>query len=139
MISIQSYVQKGQRTLRQWILEKQLQRLFQPITHLLGGFFLSAAGAASRPVPIAMGFVCGSGGWSALAGAVGSALGYLLFWQRSGEILLWLTAALAISLLERWQVWERAPLLIPALASLVVAACGVFYRSAGKDLLSFGI
>lgn len=139
MISILSYVQKGQRTLRQWILEKQLQRFFKPITHLLAGFFLSAAGAASRPVPIAMGFICGSGGFSALAGAVGSALGYLLFWQRSGEILLWITAALVISLLERWQVWEQAPLLIPALASLAVAGGGVLYRSAGSDLLAFGV
>ena len=94
MISIPSFVQKGQHTLRRWVLERQLQRFLGPGIHTLAGFFLSAASIAARPLPLAMGFVCGSGGWRALAGAVGSLAGYLLFWQRSGEILLWVTAAL---------------------------------------------
>ena len=139
MISIPSFVQKSQQTLRQWVLQRHLQRLLGPGVHSLAGFFLSAASAAARPLPLAMGFICGSSGWRALASALGSMIGYLLFWPRSGEIFLWLTAALAVSLLERWQVWQRAPLLIPALAALIVASSGVFFRSAGADLLTFGI
>lgn len=139
MISIQSYVQKGQHTLRQWIRQPQLQRLIGPGIHSLAGFFLSAASAASRPLPLAMGLICGSGGWLSLAAALGSLVGYTLYWQRSGEILLWIGAALAVSLLQRWQVWERAPMLVPALAAMVVAVCGVVFRSAGADLQAFGV
>lgn len=139
MISIPSFVQKGQHTLRQWVAERQLQRLLVPGIHTLAGFFLSAASAAARPLPLAMGLVCGSGGWRAVAGALGSIAGYSLFWQRGGEVFLWVAAALVISLLDRWQVWQRAPLLIPALAAMVTAVSGVLFHTAGADLLAFGI
>lgn len=139
MISIQSYVQRGQHTLRQWVQQRQLQRLLGPGIHILAGFLLTAASAAARPLPLAMGLVCGSGGWQALTAALGSMAGYLLFWPPGGELFLWITAALAISLLERWQVWEKAPLLIPSLSAMVVAVSGVLFRSAGANLLSFGI
>jgi hypothetical protein len=69
-----------------------------------GGFLLSAASLAASPMPLTMGLICSSDGWLALAAAAGSAAGYLLFWPRSGEILLWIAAALTISTLQRWQV-----------------------------------
>lgn len=139
MISIPSFVQRGQHTLRQWVAERQLQRFLRPLIHALAGFFLSAASAASRPLPLTMGLICSGDGWLALAAAAGSAAGYLLFWPRSGEILLWIAAALTISALQRWQVWQRAPLLVPALAAMTTAVSGLVFRSAGATLTAFGI
>ena len=139
MISIPSFVQRSRHSLRHWITRLQLQRFIRPGLHTLAGFFLSAASAAARPLPLAMGLICGSGGWPAVAGAVGAAAGYLLFWPRSGEICLWILSALAISTLQRWSVWERAPYLVPALSAMSVAVAGVVFRSAGADLLAFGI
>lgn len=139
MISIPNFVQQGRHNLRQWIAGRQLQRLLGPGIHTLAGFVLSAASAAAQPLPLAMGLICGSGGWQALAGAFGSAAGYLLFWQQGRELLLWVAVALAISQLGRWQVWQRAPLLIPTLAAMTVAVFGVLFRTAGANLLAFGI
>ena len=139
MISIPSFVQRSQHTLRQWVAEQQLQRFLRPLIYALAGFFLSAASAASRPLPLTMGLICSSDRWLALAAAAGSAAGYLLFWQRSGEILLWIAAALTISVLQRWQVWQRAPLLVPSLAAMTAAVGGLLFRSAGADLTTFGI
>ena len=125
MISIPSFVQRSRHSLRHWITRLQLQRFIRPGLHTLAGFFLSAASAAARPLPLAMGLICGSGGWPAVAGAVGAAAGYLLFWPRSGEICLWILSALAISTLQRRSVWERAPYLVPALSAMSVAVAGV--------------
>ena len=95
-----------------------------------GGFVLAAAGVERSFQPLALGLLCaGPGGWSALASALGAALGYLWFWGAgAAQAILWLGAGLVVSLgLGDRGITRRQVLLLPACASVIVAGGGVFW------------
>ena len=55
-----------------------------------GGCLLAAAAVEGRFQPLALGLLCaGTGGWNAVAAAMGAALGYLWFWGRGGRRRGW--------------------------------------------------
>ena len=130
MMTLQSYVRRGKRSLRRWALDPRVHIPLRLGGAFLLGFLLSAASLGNYPQPIAMGLVCGSTGWASVLMALGSGLGYLVFWGSAGyQCILWTALALAAALLlGNAAITERAPLLLPALAGLMVSACGVGFQ-----------
>ena len=139
MSSIQTYVHRGQNLLRRWLLEPAVQTVLRGGGYVLSGFFLSAASLAGKLLPLALGVVCGSGGWSALLAALGAAGGYMAFWDSGGwQPLVWLAAGAVLTVvLGLWQLPRKMPLLMPALAAVTVAVCGVVFPGSAKDMTAF--
>ena len=95
-----------------------------------GGCLLAAAAVEGRFQPLALGLLCaGTGGWNAVAAAMGAALGYLWFWGRgAAQALCWLGAGLAVNLgLGDAGISRRQTLLLPACAAVIVAGGGVIW------------
>ena len=139
MISVQSYIHRGQSVMRRWLLEPWVHIALRAASYALSGFGFSAAALAGRLLPLALSLVCGCSGWAVVFSALGAAGGYLLFWGSGGyQALIWLLAgALFAIILGIWQLNRQLPLLLPALASLIVAVCGVFYPSSSKGVADF--
>ncbi len=131
MISIQSYVRRGHHILRRWALDPRIHILTRVLIHTLAGFCLSAASLGNAAMPLALGLVCACSGWSAVLTAVGGCAGYLVFWGNSGyQGMAWLAVGLPVALLlgDR-RLSREAPLLLPAVAALIIAAAGVIFQS----------
>ena len=130
MMTLQSYVRRGRRSLRRWVLDPRVHIPLRLAGEFLAGFLLSAASLGHCPQPVAVGLVCGSAGWTAVLMALGSCLGYWAFWGNAGyQCVLWTVLALAaVLLLGNAAIAERSPLLLPALAGLILSACGVVFQ-----------
>lgn len=135
MISIESYVRQGRHILRKWALDPRLHACARAGAHFMAGFLLSAASIGNLCQPLAMGLVCACTGWSSTMTALGGCAGYLLFWGAQGyQGILWILAAWAAALLlgDR-RVTGDTPLLLPAVAGLIVSAGGVFFQTWMQD------
>ena len=135
MVSVQSYVRKGRHMLRRWALNPRIHIAAQGIASVLSGFFLSAASLGGYAQPFAAGLVCALSGWSAALAALGGSVGYLLFWGEAGrQAVAWLGASLlaAITLGDR-RISREMPLMLPATAALIVAACGLVFQLTAGD------
>ena len=126
METLQSYVSQGGKTLKKWLAEPKVLAGLGLLGAALGGFCLSAASLAGYAQPFAVALVLVLSGWQALAAALGSYIGYFLFWGNYGRLCLgWSLAALSMALALGGTVLVRqAPLLLPALGSLIVASIG---------------
>lgn len=130
MISLQGYVRQGKRKLRELVLDPRVHAYFRAAAHFLAGFGLSAASLFHGALPLAMGLVCACTGWSAVLVAAGGSLGYLFFWGSAGQQgVLWILAALAMTLLLPEQRVRMETPLLPALAGLIVSASGVAFQT----------
>ena len=136
MISLQSYMRRGRLFLRRMALDPRLHRASQAALYFLTGFFFSAASLGNYCLPLAMGFVCACSGWSALLSALGGCVGYWLFWGQAGYIgVVWsLAAVLPAVLLADKRFMRQTPLLLPAVAGLIVAASGVVFQTVFYDV-----
>lgn len=104
----------------------------------MSGFLFSAASLARSPLPLAMGLMCACTGWAAVFAGIGGAVGYLLFWGTAGQpAVAWLAAGLLFALiLGDRRLTQTAPLLLPAIAGLIVAVCGVLFQVLGGQGVS---
>ena len=126
------YVRRWQRTARRLLADPELQTPLRSIGYFLAGFCLSAASLGSSLQPFCLGLLCaGLPEWLPAVYAIGSALGYWVFWGTKGlQGILWIAAALPVCVLvARQRKLERVELLLPAFASLIVAAGGVIFQS----------
>ena len=141
MVSLQSYVQKGQRTLHRLVREPKLQLGGRILAYFLAGFCLSAAALGHAFLPFAMGLVCACSGWAAVLAALGGTAGYLVFWGSAGQQgIVWLGAGLmATLLLSQRQLRNQTPFLLPAVAGLLVSAAGVFFQGWLQEDTSVGM
>ncbi len=131
MISLQSYVHRGKKRLKELILDPTVHICLRAAAYFFAGFGLSAASLFHIAMPLAMGLVFACSGWSAVLTAVGGGLGYLVFWGTAGQQgVLWCLCALPVVLLlpHRRAVLET-PVLLPAVAGLVVSASGVVFQT----------
>lgn len=138
MTSLQSYVRRGKYKLRNLILDPNAHLFVRGALHFLAGFGLSAASLNHSALPLSMALVCACTGWSAFLVAAGGALGYVVFWGNAGfQGLFWLIGGLAVSVFfgDR-RLTAQTPLLLPALAALVVSAVGVLFQSGLGDSVS---
>ena len=136
MMSIGSYVRRGQRLLRRWTSGTRLRLTLQAVGYFLGGFVLSAASLGNRPLPLVLAALCaGLPSWPCILLALGGGTGYWHFWGDAGaQGLVWIGAGLVISLaLGDRRFHKKMPLLIPALAALSVSATGLLFRLRGVE------
>lgn len=136
MMSIGSYVRRGQRLARRAWADSRLRGVLSCLGYCLWGLVLSAAGVGNFPVPLALGMLCaGLGSWPSLLVALGGALGYPLFWGSAGlQGQVWLAGGLVISLaLGGRSLNKTMPLLMPALAGLTVALTGLAFQLLGHS------
>lgn len=130
MVSLGIYVRRWQRVMMRWVRDPRLHALAQCAGYLLCGFTMSAASLASYPQPLALGLLCATSGWPSLLLAAGSMGGYFLFWGAAGaQSVVWIMAGIvATLLLGGRQILRSAPLLMPALSALIVAAVGLLFQ-----------
>lgn len=130
MVSVETYLRRRQRQLRQWMRLSETAPFLRAICCGLGGFFLSAANLGASPQPFAMGLCCAAPGWQAVAAALGSIAGYLMFWGGAGvQGILWAGAGCIMALLIRKAELQREmPLLIPSLAAFWVSVTGLCFQ-----------
>ena len=134
MITIQSYVRQGQHTLRRWAVDPRIHTFFRGFGYFLAGFALSAASLGQGLLPLSLALVCACGGWPAVLSGLGGALGYRVFWGVDYSALLWLSIGLCVALvLGQSRTARDTPLLLPAIAGLIVAASGVLLQTLGME------
>lgn len=140
MISLQSYVRRGKHKLRDLALDPRLHLYARAAAHFFAGFGLSAASLNNGLLPLSMGLVCACSGWSAVLVAAGGSLGYLVFWGAAGQQgIVWILAGLTVALLLADQtVTAQTPLLLPALAGLIISASGVIFQTWFADATPVG-
>ena len=121
-----------QKTIK-FLADPKVQLYGRGAAYVLAGFGFSAAALYHRPMPVALGFVCGCSGTAAVLAAVGSIIGYLLFWGSAGQqCALWVLIGLgAVVMLGNIQ--RQTVALVPALAGLIVSGCGVLYQFWAAD------
>ncbi len=134
MVSLGIYVRRGQRVMKRWLLDPRVHTLVQSGAYLLAGFAMSAASLGNCCQPLALGLVCAASGWPALLLASGSMIGYLFFWGSAGaQGVVWIMAGVVAAVTLGGREFSRdTPLLMPALASLTVAAVGLAFQLLGQ-------
>ncbi len=130
MTTIETYVRAGRSGIKKWAADPVARRCAQVGICFLGGVLLSGASLARQCQPMTMALVLSLAGWPAAVTAAGGAAGYLLFWGQGGQQgLLWLALALPIALLlGRRRILDESPLLMMAIASLIVSASGLAFQ-----------
>ena len=130
MVTIQSYVRQGQHTLRRWAVDPRIHTIGRGLGYFLAGFALSAASLGQEHLPLSLALVCGCSGWPAVLSGLGGFLGYRFFWGVESSALLWLSVGLCVALiLGQSRIVRDGPLLMPAIAGLIVAATGVLLQT----------
>jgi len=134
MIAIESYVRRGKHILRRWVVDPRVHILLRGGGYLLAGFVLSAASLGQEMLPLALALVCACGGPSAVLSALGGIVGYRIFWGADRQPLVWLLTGMSAALLlgDR-RISRDTPLLLPAIAGLIVASCGVLFQNLGVE------
>ena len=130
MTTIETYVRNRQLQVKKWAQRPEICQGAKLAGFFLTGLVLSGASLAHSSLPLTMSLLCVLHGWQLLVTAVGGALGYVLFWGQAGyQGLLWLGLALpVVLLLGKKRISEGSPLLMPALASLIVALSGLGFQ-----------
>ena len=135
MTAVESYLQKGRRSLRQWVVDPRFRLAATVVGYGGAGFLMSAASVGNAAQPLAMGLICAVTGWRALVMTMGSMAGYWIFWGQAGlQGILWAALGCTLALfLGKRKVNEEAPLLIPAIAGFVVSASGLLFQIFMQD------
>ena len=130
MVTLGIYMRRSQRLLRRWASDPKIHAFLQAGGYLLAGFLGSAASLSHRLQPGVLGFLCAQTGWPAVLTAIGSAVGYLLFWGNQGPVgVVWTSLGLTAALLLKGkQIQKETPLLMPAIAGFIVAGTGLLFQ-----------
>ena len=127
--TLQKLTLRGKQLLRSLAADPRLHTYARGGAYVLYGWLLSAAALQNAALPIAMGFTCACSGWSGVLAALGSAAGYLMFWDTAGlQGLFWVATALIICLILQSRRLAT-PLLLTAVCGLVVSAGGVLFQA----------
>ena len=130
MTTIETYVRTGRHNLRKWALDPKIRTGAKLTGCFLGGLIFSAASLSHTCLPLALGLVCAMTGWDAVVTAAGGAAGYLLFWGAAGyQGIAWMACGLAAALgLGKRRILDESPLLMSAVAGLIVSASGLAFQ-----------
>ena len=130
MTAVETWLQRWRRTARALAANPRIRTLGEGAAWGCGGFLLSAGALGGSFQPLAMGLVCGLSGWRAAAAALGSVLGYRLFWGQAGlQGMVWaVLGCLAALVLGRERLREESPLLMSAVAGFLVSGSGLAFQ-----------
>ena len=140
MVPMEVYLRRGQQQFRQWTAKPPMLTLVRLGAYWTGGFLLSAASLGMGPLPLAMGLCCSATGWHAMAAGLGSAMGYLHFWQEQGlQGVLWSATGSVLGLVFRRQKkTQEAPLLIFAMVCFLNCLTGFLFQVFQLEVIAFG-
>ncbi len=128
MMVLSGLLRRWHRILRRFLRQPQLRLPAQMLGCFGLGLTFAAASLKNTPQPFALGILCaGLPGWMPVPFALGSGLGYWLFWGDAGmQGLFWVAAGLPVCVLlaEKCSI----PLLQPALSALIVSVTGMFFQ-----------
>ena len=134
MTIVETYVHRGRHALRRWAVDPRIHASIRAVGYFLIGFALTPAALGHRFLPLALGWVCACGGWPAVLSAAGGMLGYRLFWDAGIQPIVWLAAGLMVAvILGDKRISRDTPLLLPAIAGLIVASSGVLFQTMGME------
>ena len=134
MVSIDSYVRRGKHTLRRWMVDPRVHTFVRGSGYFAAGFALSAASLGQNFLPLSLALVCGCSGVPAILSSLGGLLGYRVFWGAQQQPVLWLAVGLCVALLlGAKRISRDTPLLLPAIAGLIVASAGVLFQTLGAE------
>lgn len=141
---VETYLRRGQRELRKWMLEPKVRGALIALGSAGGGFLLSAAGLRGTPQPLAMGLICSAAGGQAALMSLGAVIGYLVFWGGAGrQGIVWAASGgLLAMLLGAREENREQPLMIPAIAAFYVAVTGLIFQvflRENTDFLIYGV
>lgn len=130
MTAIRSFTLQGSHRLRRVLSDHRVHTALHITKYLLRGLVMSAASLGQYAQPLSLCLVFSGDRWNAVLTALGAALGYWLFWGNAGlQCLAWLAAGLPVALLlSARPTVRKMPLLLPAIAGLVVAASGLTFQ-----------
>ena len=130
MVSIESCVRRGRNKLRQLAVDPRMRLAGKIGAYFTAGLVLSAASLASSAQTLVLGSLLALSGWKALVLALGGCAGYLIFWGKAAvQGLAWLGAGLPVALiLNRRKITGEVPLLMPAIAGLIISASGLAFQ-----------
>ena len=141
MTTIETYVRRGKGTLRKLAVDPRARTAGKAVLYFSMGLVLSAASLAHAAQPLVLGALLTLSGWQALVAALGGCAGYLAFWGRAGvQGLVWLGAGLPVAMiLNRRKIVEEVPLLMSAIAGLIISASGLCFQLFLEDTTGVGI
>lgn len=130
MISMETYLRRGQRCLQRMALDPKMRSIGAVAAYGGGGFLLSAASLGNTPQPLTLGLILSLSGWRAVILALGAMAGYPAFWGEAGlQGIVWSAAGglLALLLGNRAETKEQ-PLMLPAIGALFTAVTGLSFQ-----------
>ena len=83
-MTISSYIRRGQHSIKAMALAPRVHTAARTAGQFCSGLVLSTAGLGGAPQSIALGWICAGTGMQALVAAIGSVVGYWLFWGNDG-------------------------------------------------------
>ena len=138
-MTVDTYLHQGRRFFNRLASDERTRAAARVLLWGASGFTLSAGGLAHRPQPFAMALVSASWGWRSLAMGLGSAWGYLFFWDDAGvQCVIWTALAVLTALIMgKSRIVRETPLLLPAFSAFWVAASGLVFQIYGYDIPTF--
>ncbi len=135
-MTVESYIHQGRHWVTRAAMDDRVRRAGRVAAYAGAGFLLSAASLAQHPQPLAMALTSAMTGWRAGIMALGAMAGYGIFWAGAGDPgLIWAGLAGLAALALGKSKWVReAPLILPALCALIVAATGLGFQLLGADI-----
>ena len=128
MTQVQGILGSFRQRLVRLLLTPGVQLYGRGLGYVAAGFFLAAGSLFAHSIPLGMALVCGCSGAAGWLTALGSILGYPVFWGSDGyQGVVWTICGLGISLFAG-KLRQQSALLLPALASLAVSASGVVFQ-----------
>ena len=127
MTSLETYLRRGQGTLRRWADGTQVRKIRDMARTFFSGLILSAGGLSHHAMPLGLGLLFGIGRISALVTALGSCAGYWLFWGTAGlQGMAWTALGLGTS----WVLGrQNQPLpLLGSIGAFLVSAVGLLFQ-----------
>lgn len=121
-------VASWRRKVSHWLRRPGVRRVLGMTALGLAGFLSSAASLRDVPLPLAMGLVCAFPGWQGVILALGSCLGYPIFWGVRGfPGIGWAAGGLLLGLLPKHTALNCA------IAGFWVSLLGLVSQLLGQD------
>lgn len=130
-----TYLQRGRVLAARLAQNGEVRRWSRVAAYAASGFLLSGASLLNSPQSFAMALVSALTGWRAAVAALGSLVGYGVYWANRGvQGMVWTAlSGLTALFLGKRKLAKDSPLLIPALCGLWTAAVGLAFQLLGED------